>query len=99
MNYAISGLETLTINIATAGAKQLTGKISLPRPSQGATSASQVVTIIKQNGTTVFTSLAGADGFAIPLLTAAADVITVALASSQAEDEVLNAVNAVVSLS
>ena len=99
MKYNISGLETLTIAYSDASAlRHLDGKISLPRPSQGATNASQVVATIKQNGTTIFTTTAGADGFNLPIYATQGDSITVALTSSEAEDEVLNAVNAVVTI-
>jgi hypothetical protein len=97
MKYSLAGIETLTISVDTAGARRIEGKIALPRPSQGAASASQIVATIKQNGTTLLTTTPGSDGFSLPLLVAIGDSITVQLTSSQAEDEVLNAVNAVVS--
>lgn len=104
-NFAISGLETLTVVMPVAGNFQLSGKIKLPRLSQTdptdpnfITYPSDVVTTIKQNGSTIFTSIAGADGFAIPILAALKDSFTVALSSSAAEDEVLNSVGAVVSI-
>jgi hypothetical protein len=103
--FAISGLETLTINVEVAGLYTLAGKIQSPRLSQtDATDPnysgypSAVVTTIQQNSSTIFTSKAGADGFSIKVSCAVGDVITVALTSSAAEDEVLNAVRCVVSL-
>jgi hypothetical protein len=104
-NFAISGLETLTIVMPVAGNFQLSGKIKLPRLSQTDPTdpnflsyPSAVVTTIKQNGSTIFTGIAGADGFAIPILAGSQDTFTVALSSSAAEDEVLEAVGAVVSV-
>lgn len=104
-NFAISGLETLTINVTTPGLLTLSGKIQSPRLSQtDATDPnysaypSAVVTTIQQNSSTIFTSKAGADGFSIPVSLAAGDTLTVALSSATAEDAVLNAVKAVVSL-
>jgi hypothetical protein len=107
-NFAISGLETLTVVVPLAGTYTLSGKLKLPRLSQTDPSdpnylnyPSAVVTTIKQNGSTIFTSTAGSDGFSIPILAAAADSFTVALSSSGAagtEDQVLNAVSAVVSI-
>ena len=104
-NFAISGLETLTIVMPVAGNFTLSGKIKLPRLSQTDPSdpnflnyPSAVVATIKQNGTTIFTTSAGSDGFSIPVSAALSDSFTVALSSSAAEDEVLNAVSAVVSL-
>ena|ERR1700678_2878416 len=104
-NFSIGGLETLTVVMPLAGAFTLSGKIKLPRLSQTDPSdpdyldyPSTVVTTIKQNGTTIFTSKAGADGFSLPILAALSDSFTVALTSSSAQDEVLNAVSAVVSI-
>lgn len=104
-NFAISGLETLTIVMPVAGNCFMTGKIKVPHLSQTDPSdpnylnyPSDVVTTIKQNGTTIFTSVAGADGFAIPVLYALKDTFTVQLSSSAAPDNVLNAVSAVISL-
>jgi hypothetical protein len=104
-NFAISGLETLTIVMPVAGYFTLSGKIKLPRLSQTDPTdpnylgyPSAVVATIKQNGTTIFTTIAGSDGFSIPILAALNDSFTVALSSSAAEDEVLNAVSAVISL-
>lgn len=104
-NFAISGLETLTVVVPVAGDYTLSGKIKIPKLSQtDPTDAnylsypSAVVATIKQNGTTIFTTSAGADGFSIPLVAALKDSITVALSSSSAQDEILNAVSAVISL-
>lgn len=104
-NFAISGLETLTIVMPIAGNFTLSGKLKLPRLSQADPSdpnylsyPSAVVVTIKQNGSTIYTGSAGQDGFSIPILAALKDSFTVALSSSAAEDEVLNAVSAVVSL-
>lgn len=103
--FAISGLETLTVVMPLAGTYTLSGKIKLPRLSQSDPTdpnflsyPSAVVTTIKQNGTTIFTSLAGADGFSIPILAALKDSFTVALTSTSPQDEVLDAVSAVVSI-
>jgi hypothetical protein len=107
-NFAISGLETLTIVVPVAGTFTLSGKIKLPRLSQTDPTdpnylnyPSTVVATIKQNGTTIFTTSAGSDGFSIPILAAVSDSFTVQLSSSGAagtEDQILNAVSAVVSL-
>ena len=104
-NFAISGLETLTIVMPVAGNSVLSGKIKLPRLSQSDPSdpnflnyPSAVVATIKQNGSTIFTTAAGSDGFSIPVLYALNDTFTVQLSSAAAEDAVLNAVSAVVSI-
>lgn len=104
-NFAISGLETLTIVMPVAGNFTLSGKIKLPRLSQSDPTdpnflsyPSQVIATIKQNGATLFTSSAGQDGFSIPIVAALKDSITVQLSSSAAQDSALNAVSAVISL-
>lgn len=104
-NFAISGLETLTVVAPVAGNFTLSGKVSLPRLSQSDPSdpnylnyPSAVVTTIKQNGSTIFTSSAGQDGFSIPILAALNDSFTIQLSSSALEDTVLNAVSAVISI-
>ena len=96
-NYTVAGLETLTIPMGTAGNYTLSGKLTLPNTTASG-SASTVVTTIKQNGSTIFTTLSGASGFSIPLQAASGDSITVALTSSTASDEVLNAVRCDVSI-
>ncbi len=104
-NFAISGLETLTIVMPVAGNCIMTGKIKLPRLSQTDPTdpnylayPSAVVVTIKQNGSTIYTGPPGQDGFAIPILYALKDTFTVQLSSAAAEDAVLNAVSAVISL-
>jgi hypothetical protein len=101
-NFAISGLETLTIVMPVAGNFTLSGKIKLPRLSQSDQTDPNFLNypsqVVKQNGSTIFTSKAGSDGFSIPVLYALKDVFTVQLSSAAAEDNVLNAVSAVVSI-
>lgn len=104
-SYSISGLETLTIVMPVAGNFTLSGKIKLPRLSQTDPTdpnflsyPSAVIATIKQNGTTIFTTSAGSDGFSIPILSAAQDTFTVQLSSSSPQDEILNSVSAVVSI-
>lgn len=98
-NQTVSGLETLTFYVPTGqgGAYTLSGHLQTPNMSAG-DSTSAVVTTIGQNGSTIFTSTAGAQGFSVPVLAAAGDYFTVALSSSTATDEVLNNLRATVSL-
>ena len=104
-NFSISGLETLTIVVPVAGLYTLKGKIKLPRLSQTDPTdpnflsyPSLVVATVKQNGTTIYTSNAGSDGFSVVVSAALKDSLTVQLSSSAPQDAVLNAVSAVVSL-
>jgi hypothetical protein len=96
-NYTIAGLETAAFYVPLAGLYTLSGKINLPA-ARDTGIASNVVTTVKQNSTTIFTSTAGAPGFSIPFNAAAGDEVQVILSSSTPEDEVLNAVNATISL-
>ena len=71
------------------------------RDSNFANYPSDVVATVKQNGTTVFTTVAGADGFSIPMNVAASDSWTVALSSTQSTgqpDQILNNIRAVISV-
>ena len=97
-NYTIAGLETATFYVTSAGIYTLSAKISLPQPSQGAATPSTVQTVVKQNSTTLLTTTAGASGFSLVVNAAAGDEIQVILSSSTAQDEVLNAVKAVISM-
>jgi hypothetical protein len=96
--YTISGLQTLAFTVPATGIYQLAGKITLPTlTDDGNTSASLVVTTIKQNGSTMYTGPAGAEGFAVTLNCTISDAITVQLTSAATADAVPNAVKAVVS--
>lgn len=104
-----TGLQTITIVIPASDNYGIQGTLTLPEIQPSATQgpgggagtgtgggplvASQVVVTINQNGSPIFTSLAGARGFnlkAVPLV--AADVLTVVLSSSLAQDKELNTV-------
>jgi hypothetical protein len=92
-NQSLNGLQTTTIFTApAAGAYFIQGYLTLPQLST-AGAVSQVVAVVKQNSSTELTGTAGASGFAIPAITAAAgDVFSVVLSSSAAPDQVTNAV-------
>lgn len=98
MRAVISGLGTSTMSVASARPYALTGSLSLPGISKGDTANSQVVTVIKQNASTIFTSTAGAEGLNLTIYTAAGDVISVITSSSAAIDKSLNVVKGVFSL-
>jgi hypothetical protein len=84
--YSLVGTLTLTSNAGSAstgpGGGTGTGAVATPL------TVSQVVTTVKQNGTTILTTAAGATGFSIPALVATAgDVITVITTSSLPQDQ------------
>jgi hypothetical protein len=105
---SLCGLQTTTLFQApTAGVYFVNGQLSLPvlrdAPSNvGALvttpplTGSQVVAVVKDGSTTVYTGAAGATGFQTNLTCAAGDVVSVTLSSSYGPDQVANAVKGVV---
>lgn len=93
---SISGLGTFALFTApVAGVYFVNGQLQLP--NQEGSGQSQVVTLVKQNGSTIYTGIAGATGFQInQIVCAAGDAITAVLSSSAAPDQVTNAVTGVV---
>jgi hypothetical protein len=96
-NIATTGLNTTTTSIPLAGTYLVTGKLSVPTLVGGA-GASSVVTTVTQNSSTMYTGLAGAEGFAVTLNCAAGDTVAVTYASSAAPDEQPNAIKTVISI-
>lgn len=96
-NLAFAGLGTFTTVIPVAGPYFLKGKISLPTISQGAGPSSCLVTI-NQNGSPIYTGIAGAEGFYKDFLAAANDTMTVVLTSAAAADQPVNAIKTAISL-
>jgi hypothetical protein len=94
----ISGLRTTGVPYLEAGPCQLVGKLTLPRASQGSTSASTVVVTVNQNGTPIYTGRPGADGFECGVNIALNDVIQVVTSSSNPLDQALNAVKMTLSI-
>jgi hypothetical protein len=93
---SLTDLNSITFGAQTAGTYQLAGHLSLPRPAAGGGQSAVVVTV-KQNGTTKYTGLPGAAGFAVPIEYTAFDTIQVSLTSSAAVDQGPNAIKGVVS--
>ena len=60
--------------------------------------SSQVVTVIKHNSTTVYTSAAGDRGATVGFAATAGDTMSVILSSSLAQDEQINAVQATIAV-
>jgi hypothetical protein len=106
---SLNGLQTTTLFQApTTGVYFVNGQLTLPvlrdQPSNiGAListpeiGGSQVVAVVKDGATTVFTGNAGATGFQTTFTATAGDVITCILSSSANIDNQLNAVKGVVS--
>lgn len=115
-NSSFTGLQTYTVNIPTTDQYSITGTLTLPNSlgtaTQGAgggagtgtgappPSPSQVVVTIKQNGSTIYTTPAGSQGFSLPAIQCtAADVITFTLSSSLGTDQQLNTIRMTLSVS
>ena len=113
---SINNLGDSTINIPTTDIYSFIGSLTLPNivpssvqgPGGGAGTGSnsgpevpsQVVVTIKQNGSTKFTTQAGAMGFQYSgLACTAGDVITFTLSSSLAQDKQPNSVRLTLAIS
>lgn len=97
-NGTQAGLGTYSVTVLEAGTFVVSGSMSLPRIYDGSTAASSCVVLVKQNGSTVYTGTAGADGFKAELLCAANDVISVVFQSAAAIDQPVNAIKCQISI-
>jgi len=105
-NQSFTGLNTCTVNIPTTDQYNFNGTLTLPTNAGSATQGpgggagtgtgagpgtpSQVVVTVKQNGSTIFTTNAGAMGFQLNAVNCTAgDVMTFVLSSSLASDAAL----------
>lgn len=96
-NIESQGLNTISTTVPYAGLYSVSGKITLPTLVDGSGASSLVITV-NQNGSPVYTGLAGAEGFYTTLNCAALDVIAVVPSSSAAVDAALNAIKLVISI-
>lgn len=94
----IGGLSSASVSVSNPGSYKVDGKLSLPNISQGDSANSAVVAVISQNGSPVFTSSAGSEGFQVSMVCAANDVILVSLSSGAAVDQGKNIVKCVVAI-
>lgn len=98
-NVTLSGLQSYSVAVPTAGPYFVAGTLTLPTVTGGGGQSSAVVTITNGTGpVTVYTGTAGAQGFYTDTLCAAGDVLTIAVTSGNANDQPLNVVKAVVSI-
>lgn len=110
------GLRTVTVNIPEAGQYNFQGTMTLTKQDGSATQGagggagtgsgaapavpSQVVVVINQNGSPIFTSQSGASGFCLNAVNCAAnDVMTFVTSSSLAQDKQTNAVRMTLAVS
>lgn len=111
-----TGLQTATVNIPTTDAYNFNATLTLPTSAGSATQGpgggagtgtgappvtpSQVVVTVKQNGSTILTSQAGAMGITLNAVQCTAgDVITFALSSALASDQALNSIRMTLAVS
>lgn len=94
----ICGLGTFTASVPAAGSYSIEGKLTLPRITGGNTANSQVVCVVKQNSSTIYTSSPGDAGFKIGVICAATDTISVTTSSSLSADQGIRAVKGVVAI-
>jgi hypothetical protein len=92
------GTYTLLASAPYAGLFAFNGQLTLPSIVGGA-GASQVVATVKQNGSTVYTGIAGATGFQTSITCALADAITVVLSSAATPDQPINVIKTNVAVS
>lgn len=92
-NTETTGMNTTTFTAPTAGTYTAHGKLTVPTLVGGGAASSVVVTV-NQNGSPIYTGLAGAEGFKTQINCAALDAITVVLSSSLTTDQAPNAVKA-----
>lgn len=111
----VTGLQTFIFNVPSTDSYTLQGTLQLPNivpsalqgPGGGAGTgtggspqiASQVVTVVKHNSSTIYTSNAGDRGFLIGAAATAGDTFSVILSSSLDQDKQPNAVQCTVALS
>lgn len=111
----VTNLGTNTVLIPTTDMYQIQGTLTLPNVVSSATQGpgggsgtgtggtsvpSQVVLVVKQNGSTILTMPAGALGFSIPNLPCTAgDSITFTTSSSLSQDQQPNAIRLTLAIS
>ena len=98
VQMVIEGLNSMQTSVPNAGKYLVTCKMNLPTLSKGDPANSQVVAVVSQQGSPVYTSVAGTEGFQISLNCAADDVILVSLSSAAAIDQGLNVIKTVVAI-
>ncbi len=93
-----NGLGTFATTVPTAGPWVIRGKSSVPQLNTGSSAASAMITTVNQNGSPIYTSTAGAEGFNVTTNCAANDAITVVYTSAAAVDAALNVIKSTIEL-
>ncbi len=95
-NLVWNGLGTLT-TVLTPDVYTISGKISLPTITNGGGVSACLVTI-NQNGSAIYTGVAGAEGFATRISCTGTDTVTIVYSSAAAPDQVLNSIKSTISI-
>src|ERR1700727_852007 len=85
-------LGTTTFSIPVTAFLKFKGTLTLPTESEGSSAQSQVVTVLSQNGTPVYTSNPGDMGFELSLNCTSGDVFTLVMSSSAPIDQGKNVI-------
>lgn len=97
-NLVFNGLGTLSFTIPQDGSYRFDGKISIPTIVNGGGPSSLLV-VVNQNGSPVYTGVAGAEGFKVDLSCLLGDVIAMVFSSSAAADLALNVIKSTIAIS
>src|ERR1700686_4439777 len=96
----ITGLQTFVFSAPSTDNYTISGTLELPTAqSLGTNIASGVVTTVKKNSSTIYTSNPGDKGFLVGIAATAGDTFSIILSSSVTQDSVQNAVKCTVSIS
>lgn len=93
-----TGLGTFSTSVDDTGVYEIIASLTLPTKAKGASGDSAVVTVLKQNSTTMRTSPAGEEGFMFPLTCAAGDTIQIILSSAATVDQASNVIKGTVAI-
>lgn len=95
-HQSLNGLNATRLFTAPASAIYfINGTLSIPQPSQnGGTGASQAVVTVSKNGTTViYSGVAGANGFGIPVVSLVSnDSVSMSITSNASIDQGINVI-------
>lgn len=96
-NVVFNGLGTFSLKVPFTTDYFIEGKISLPTLTAGG-GASQLLVVVNQNGSPVYTGQVGADGFKANLNCAENDLIAVVFSSSAPADQGKNVIKSNISI-
>lgn len=96
-NLVFQGLGTISVVVPNAGLYFVNSQTTLPTLSNGG-GVSAVVTLVKLNGSTQYTGVAGATGAQTHVTCAAGDTLALTYSSAAAADQGYNAVRSTIAI-